>query len=163
VCRRDRARRVVVRRHGRRRHDRRIRDRVRRDVLDRRGDHPAPPPRSPRPPRRPRLRPPGGTRLKTRLLLAPIMVLVLAGCAPSAAPTSATSHGERPGATELSEPQNTLLSVGDDGTVTLLDLLTEESREIGMIDPPRGIGSDGRFGFVATDRGVDVVDSGVWT
>ncbi len=108
--------------------------------------------------------------MKIRLAAVPVAALVLAGCAPAtttAPPPPDTSvpsaHGERAGATEMATPQSTLLSVAADGTVGLLDLLTEETRELGTIGAPTAIDSDGRFGFVSTQQGIDVVDSGVWS
>lgn len=108
--------------------------------------------------------------MKIRLAAAPVAVLVLAGCAPAATtapPSPDTSapaaHGERAGAIEMAAPQSTLLSVAADGAVGLLDLLTEETRELGTIGAPTAIDSDGRFGFVSTQQGIDVVDSGVWS
>lgn len=96
-------------------------------------------------------------------------VLLLAGCAPastadeSPAPTPTSAHGTRDGAAENAEPQSTLLSVSADGDVGLFDLLTDETTELGAVGSPLALDSDGRFGFVSTPDGIDVVDSGVWS
>lgn len=100
--------------------------------------------------------------------------LVLAGCAAEAADAPTTDeapteeqpgdgHGHVEGAQELGEPQPRLVSVSSDGTVGVLDLLTEEAEEIGSVGAPIRAASDGRFAFVETDEGVDVVDGGAWS
>lgn len=96
-------------------------------------------------------------------------VPLLAGCAPastadeSPAPTPPSAHGARDGAAESAEPQSTLLSVSSGGDVGLFDLLAEGTTELGAVGSPLALDSDGRFGFVTTSDGVDVIDSGVWS
>ncbi|WP_110589968.1 ABC transporter [Microbacterium suaedae] len=108
------------------------------------------------------------------LAALPLAALALAGCAsgaPDAAPeqtppptaADTAGHGETDGAQELGEPQSALLSVSATGEVGLLDLMTDKAQELGSIGEPIAIASDGRFGFVTTASGVEVVDSGVWT
>lgn len=97
-------------------------------------------------------------------------LLVLAGCA---APPSATStpaadasgdgHGEIAGAAELAEPALGLTTVDPGGVVSHLDLLDETTAELGRVRAPQALHTDGRYLFAADDRGVSVIDSGVWT
>jgi hypothetical protein len=63
----------------------------------------------------------------------------------------------------MSEPQSRLLTVADDGSVTMLDLLTEGSEPVGTIGSPTSVASDGRYAFITTSDGVEIVDGGAWT
>lgn len=94
--------------------------------------------------------------------------LALASCAaaapeqPASTPTG-DGHGEIAGAVELAEPALGLTSVDTAGTVRHLDLLDESITELGSTAPPLGMTTDGRYLFVETEGGVEIVDSGVWT
>ncbi|MBZ4487336.1 ABC transporter [Microbacterium sp. cx-55] len=94
-------------------------------------------------------------------------LLALTACAgPASAPDAPTdgtdTHGAVSGAAEMSEPQLHLMTVDPTGAVAHLDLLTEESTDIGGIGSVTTTASDGRYLFAAGD-GVRIVDSGVWT
>lgn len=94
-------------------------------------------------------------------------VLLLAACASAPenppATTDDAGHGRISGAAEVSEPPLHLLTATSDGRVTLLDLLSEETSDVGRIDAPLATATDGRYLFADTGDGVEVVDSGVWT
>lgn len=107
-----------------------------------------------------------------------IAVLALTGCAPPApgavTPTETTAADEQPhgfvaGAQELSEAQSSIASIGDDGTVSVLDLLTGESISLGSVQSPSWAVSDGRFvfsGATSPESGIgttEIIDTGVWT
>ncbi|AWH94061.1 ABC transporter [Dietzia lutea] len=72
-------------------------------------------------------------------------------------------HGAVEGAEEVAEPQLHLVSIDGDGAVGMVDLLDGTQSELGGIDPPSAVTSDGRYLFVETAMGVEIVDSGVWT
>jgi hypothetical protein len=99
-------------------------------------------------------------------LAAPLLV-ACGGDEPSAAPApapEADDHGEIAGAVELDEPAVGLTTVDARGVVRHLDLLEEDVTELAGLDEPTGpVHTDGRFVFVPTANGVEVVDSGVWT
>lgn len=110
-----------------------------------------------------------------RLALGVALALAAAGCATDADETDApgtadgtaaadgSGHGAVAGAAEVSEPQLGLTTVDPGGAVTHLDLLDEGTSEIGTVGAPRAMTTDGRYLFVETDAGVEVVDSGRWT
>ena len=103
------------------------------------------------------------------LLPAVLAIAALTACAaapsasPSTAATSGDGHGAIAGAAEVSEPPLGLLSVDAEGSVAVLDLLSEETTDLGATAAPTALASDGRFGFVTTDEGVEIVDSGRWS
>ena len=112
----------------------------------------------------------------TRAVLAPaLLTLALSGCSAEPAPVDdraadetavdagGDGHGAIDGAEELAEPRLGLTSVDAAGTVTHLDLLDETTTELGRVDTPRAVHTDGRYLFVQNDSGVEIVDSGVWT
>ncbi|MEV7694512.1 ABC transporter [Microbacterium sp. NPDC089189] len=110
--------------------------------------------------------------MRSRLLLLPltVSVLALASCAstppastPSPADASADGHGAISGAQEVDEPPLHLATIAADGTVSQLDLLSEQTSDIGAIDPPTALATDGRYLFADTADGVTIVDSGMWT
>lgn len=72
-------------------------------------------------------------------------------------------HGAVAGAAEVAEPQLGLTTVDPAGAVTHLDLLSERISDLGMVDAPIAMTTDGRYLFVQTDAGLEIVDSGVWT
>lgn len=84
------------------------------------------------------------------------------GSAPAAGPTS-DDHGEVSGAVELDEPAVGLTTVDATGVVRHLDLLDESTVELADLAAPTAVHTDGRFAYVRTADGLDVVDSGVWT
>lgn len=95
-------------------------------------------------------------------------ILMLAGCAAGAPAaeepiTPPPDHGAHAGADEAGEPQTAVLSVSPEGEVTALDLLTGDDTSIGSVDVPSAIASGGRYGFVTTASGVDIVDGGAWS
>ena len=98
-----------------------------------------------------------------------LALVALAGCAaepePTAAPVDDVSdgHGEITTAAEVEEPPLALVSVDDDGRVGMLDLLSGESEDLGPVGAPTGLASDGRYVFVTTADGVDIVDSARWS
>ncbi|WP_207454029.1 ABC transporter [Desertivibrio insolitus] len=104
--------------------------------------------------------------------LALASAVALAGCAPAdpaAQPTPTSTvgdgHGAIAGAEEVTEPQLQLMTVSDEGAVEALDLLTEETAELGSIDGVTATTTDGRYLFAsaAASGTVSVIDSGAWT
>lgn len=88
------------------------------------------------------------------------------GGASTATPQSTSDgagHGARTDAAEEAEPQLALTGISVSGLVTHLDLLDGSTREIGRVGVPASMHTDGRYLFVGTDRGLEIVDSGVWT
>ena len=85
--------------------------------------------------------------------------------APDAAPTEDTSdgHGHIATAAEAEEPPLALISVDGDGNVGMLDLLSEEATDLGSVEKPRALATDGRYAFVSTTDGVQIVDSARWS
>jgi len=77
--------------------------------------------------------------------------------------TAGEGHGAVAGAEELAEPRLGLTTIDPSGTVAHLDLLDESVVELGSVDAPTAVETDGRYLFAETPRGLDVVDSGVWT
>lgn len=110
-------------------------------------------------------------KLSKSLVALPLAVacIGLAGCSAGAGPAdddgapAGDGHGEIEGAAEVAEPPLGLISVDAAGAVGLLDLLNEEQSELGTVGAPLGLATDGRYAFVSTDDGVEVVDSGRWT
>ena len=109
------------------------------------------------------------TRHRATALLGTVLVLLsVSGCsgpppAGTAPPSSAAGHGAITGAEEVAEPPLMLLSVDERGEVGLVDLLDGAASAVGRIGAPRALASDGRYAFVTTDAGIEVVDSGAWT
>ncbi|WP_255305092.1 ABC transporter [Microbacterium sp. 3J1] len=103
------------------------------------------------------------------LALLGALAVTLASCASapgdaSPSPTASTGgHGAVAGAEEVAEPQLGLTTVDPDGGVFHLDLLDETVTEIGETGAPTALTTDGRYLFVETADGIDVVDSGRWT
>ncbi|MDR2321286.1 MAG: ABC transporter [Microbacterium sp.] len=109
------------------------------------------------------------TRHRVATVLGTVILLLCASAcsgpspAATAPPSSSAGHGAIAGAEEVAEPPLMLLSVDERGEVGLADLLDGTSSTVGRIGAPRGLASDGRYAFVTTDAGVEVVDSGAWT
>ncbi|KQO46276.1 MULTISPECIES: hypothetical protein [unclassified Frigoribacterium] len=77
--------------------------------------------------------------------------------------TTGEGHGAVSGAEELAEPRLGLTTIDPEGTVAHLDLLDESVVELGSIEAPTAVETDGRYLFAETSRGLEIVDSGVWT
>ncbi|MGB3772313.1 MAG: ABC transporter [Rhodococcus sp. (in: high G+C Gram-positive bacteria)] len=77
--------------------------------------------------------------------------------------TAGEGHGAVANAAELAEPQLGLTWVDPAGAVSHLDLLDETVTSIATVAAPQAMSTDGRYLFVQTENGVDIVDSGVWT
>ena len=98
-----------------------------------------------------------------------LALVALAGCGAESEPTAtpvddvSDGHGEITTAAEVEEPPLALVSVDDDGRVGMLDLLSGESEDLGPDGAPTGLASDGRYVFVTTADGVDIVDSARWS
>ncbi|WP_149083590.1 MULTISPECIES: ABC transporter [Microbacterium] len=97
------------------------------------------------------------------------LAFALASCAgpstslPTGSSPAADGHGAIAGAEEVAEPPLGLTTIDPAGVVTHLDLLDETISELGTVDAPTGMTTDGRYLFADTGDGVDIVDSGVWT
>ncbi len=113
---------------------------------------------------------------RTALLALPALALLgLTACAPTSTaklqptPTASSQEAEDTSgatartATEVAEPPLGLLSVSPQGDIGLLDLRTEEQSRLGKIDSPSALASDGRFAFVSTEEGLQIIDSGRWS
>ncbi|GAA5141656.1 lipoprotein [Nocardioides marinquilinus] len=114
------------------------------------------------------------TRLAAVPALALATSLAVAGCgadeppassAPPDGPAASASddHGEVAGAVEVDEPPLGLTTIDRAGVVRHLDLLDETATDLADLGRARAVHTDGRFVFAQTPRGVEVVDSGVWT
>ena len=108
--------------------------------------------------------------MRTRTLsLVVTGALALAACAgpDDTEPTDPGrgSYSDVEGAQEESEAQHRLvLADSSDGSVAVLDLLSEETEVVDGIDAVQGIRTDGRFAYLRSPTGTDrVLDSGVWT
>lgn len=100
------------------------------------------------------------------------LALALTGCAsasgPSAPPSASSApagegHGAVSGAEEVAEPPLQILSVDAHGAVGILDLLDGAATTLDPVGSPTALASDGRYAFVTTEEGAEVIDSGVWT
>lgn len=104
-----------------------------------------------------------------RLLPAALTIVALSACAsapessPPATPASGDGHGAIAGAEEVAEPPLGLLSIDVAGNAAVLDLRTEEATTLDRTAAPSALASDGRYGFVTTEEGVEVIDSGRWS
>ena len=109
--------------------------------------------------------------IRRPLLASAAALALLSGCAaepspdaPPPVPTpSAGGHGAHAGAEEIGEPQNSLLTISPHGEATLIDLAAETEEPIGTIGDPEALASDGRYAFVTTPSGVEIIDGGAWT
>ncbi|NYE35342.1 hypothetical protein F4692_000446 [Nocardioides cavernae] len=86
-----------------------------------------------------------------------------ASSASSSSGGSPDDHGEIAGAEEVAEPPLHLLTVDRAGAVGMLDLVDGAAQELGRVAAPAAAATDGRYAFVTTDDGLEVVDSGMWT
>ncbi|WP_127793932.1 ABC transporter [Agromyces sp. LHK192] len=103
-------------------------------------------------------------------LVAAVAVVNLTACATDStradgptAESDPADHGRVDGAREVAEPQLALLAVDDDGAAALLDLLDDSTAELDAIGAPLALASDGRYAFVTTDDGLEILDSGRWS
>lgn len=110
-------------------------------------------------------------RRRSSPMTAVCAALLLFGCgaepagpaAAGSAAAAATEHGYVAGAQEMDEPQLQLAYSDDAGSVHVLDLLTEESAELGEVGEVAEAASDGRFLFLVSDNEeLIVVDTGTW-
>jgi hypothetical protein len=99
--------------------------------------------------------------------VALIITLASSGCGSSVDPQVAeeTPHGYVAGAEELAEAQSAIAyATRGARQLHLLDLITGSEKEVGLSLGAEWITEDGRFVYVGDgDRGVEVVDAGVWT
>lgn len=111
--------------------------------------------------------------------LAALILLALAGCSspPASQPDASASarpghgesghpepgHGEITGAAQVAEPQLQLVAIDAAGKASMLDLLNGTETQLGTVQPPERVTSDGRYVFAANANGVEIIDSGVWT
>lgn len=103
----------------------------------------------------------------------PVLLLVaLSACSnadpsgrlpPSSATPSGAGHGAVTGASEVAEPQLHLVAIDGTGNVGMLDLLGNGETKLGTVAPPAATATDGRYVFATTPKGVEIIDSGVWT
>jgi hypothetical protein len=105
-------------------------------------------------------------------VLAALFTLSLAGCggAPNPQTSQATAtentqpgHGAIAGVAQVAEPQLHLVGIDAAGKASMLDLLNGTKSQLGTVQPPVNVTSDGRYVFAANAKGVDIIDSGVWT
>ncbi|MFJ4873188.1 hypothetical protein [Streptomyces sp. NPDC088757] len=75
----------------------------------------------------------------------------------------AVPHGRVEGAQEAAEQQSRLVMAdAATGTVRVLDLITGDTTALGAVGPVEGVTADGRFAYLATGAGTEIVDSGAW-
>ena len=105
-------------------------------------------------------------RLTSFSALLACTVIALAACSSSETEPTVEEdddHGEIEGAEEVEEAQYRLVVADEDGHVAVLDLLDETVEHVELEDEATGLSTDGRFAYVRTESGLQVVDSGVWT
>lgn len=104
-----------------------------------------------------------------RALPAALAVAALTACAPALSPVDVPSPPEDrrqlsdSGVVEVADAPLALMSIDAQGAVGLLDLATGEQRHAGSVSPPLALAGDGRYGFVSTADGLEIIDSGRWT
>lgn len=106
--------------------------------------------------------------LLSKTTITATALLVLTSCAsasqnPASPETSDTPHGYVEGAVEGAEPQLHIATIDADGTVALLDLLSEQSSQLATLDGTTQLDTDGRYLFASTASGLRIADTGVWT
>lgn len=117
--------------------------------------------------------------LRTLLAVsAALTVAAFTGCtlAPDAEPSSpdtaerlspsdghGTGEGIATGATEVAEPQLTLVAVDADGEASMLNLLDGTTAPLDPVASAATVVTDGRYLFASNDTGVSILDTGVWT
>ncbi|MDI2030312.1 hypothetical protein QFW96_16905 [Saccharopolyspora sp. TS4A08] len=90
-------------------------------------------------------------------------MLALGACSAPPPPPPPVPHGYVEGAEETAETQSRLVVADGGGAVRVLDLLTEEVRELAPVPGVREAATDGRFAYLSDADSVHVVDSGGWT
>lgn len=106
--------------------------------------------------------------------LAAMALLLLAGCSSAPVPqgpppevsgsaSSDDGHAAIAGVAEVAEPQLHLVAIDTQGEASMLDLLTGAESRLGKTGPPSAVTTDGRYVYVSTSTGVEILDSGVWT
>lgn len=109
------------------------------------------------------------TRRSTFAVCLLVIGVLFTGCSSATlsatSPTAAapTGHGAIAGAAEVAEPPLQLLTVDADGATGVLDLLDGTTARIDGVAAPEAVATDGRYVFISTTQGVQIVDSGVWT
>ncbi len=102
-------------------------------------------------------------RRRLRLFSIALGALALGACSQPPPPPPPVPHGYVEGAEETAEAQSRLIVAEDGGALRVLDLLTEETRDLEPVPGIRDVVTDGRFGYVSDADSVHVVDSGAWT
>ncbi|MEU8244137.1 hypothetical protein AB0C07_38285 [Actinoplanes missouriensis] len=102
--------------------------------------------------------------IRISLSAALVAALALAGCGAEPEPAE-TPHGYVAGAEELPEAQSAIAYAARGGqSLRLLDLGTEQEKQIGLTVGAQRLTEDGRFVYVSDgDRTLEIVDSGVWS
>ncbi|WP_430790481.1 hypothetical protein [Actinoplanes sp. G11-F43] len=93
------------------------------------------------------------------------LILALAACGGPPEEPAEPPHGYVAGASEASEAQSALAyTARDSRQLHLLDLATEQEKQVGLTIGARELTEDGRFVYVTDgDRTLEIVDAGVWT
>ncbi|MFC9647198.1 hypothetical protein [Streptomyces sp. NPDC056937] len=108
---------------------------------------------------------------KTSTAVVLAACLLASGCSGGKQPEPAgeetkepVPHGYVEGAQEAAEQQSRLVMAdAATGTVRVLDLITGAVTPLRRVGPVRGITTDGRFAYLATGTGAEIVDGGAWT
>ncbi|MFZ4300157.1 hypothetical protein ACOZE3_19865 [Streptomyces cinereoruber] len=108
---------------------------------------------------------------KTSTAMILTACLLASGCAGGDEPEpagdqgrEAVPHGHVEGAREAAEQQSRLVMAdAATGTVRVLDLVTGDTATLGAVGPVTDVTTDGRFAYLATGAGTEIVDSGAWT
>ncbi|WP_410581215.1 hypothetical protein [Amycolatopsis sp. lyj-108] len=104
--------------------------------------------------------------MKLKAVTAAVAALTLAACGAEEPKevTAEVPHGYVEGAEEAAEAQSRLIVADPDtGAVRVVDLITEETHEVGRVDGVQAVTTDGRFGYLtARDGAIRVIDSGSW-
>ncbi|MFK4789981.1 ABC transporter [Microbacterium sp. ZW T5_56] len=103
--------------------------------------------------------------LASTVLMLAMMITACSAGTTSAEPsgTPGSGHGAIVGAVEAAEPPLQLLTVDADGAAGVLDLLDGTTARIDGVARPEALATDGRYVFISTVGGVQIVDSGVWS
>ncbi|WP_334121437.1 ABC transporter [Glutamicibacter sp.] len=94
---------------------------------------------------------------------------LLTGCASTpSAPNEESSaepadHGAVEGAREMAEAPLHLVTVDATGKTGMSDLLSSEETDLSSLSNIKNLDTDGRYLFADTNKGVDIVDSGMWS
>lgn len=91
-----------------------------------------------------------------------LAALVVGACSQPPPPPPAP-HGYVEGAEETADVQSRLVVADGGGAVRVLDLITEEVRDLEPVPGVRDVTTDGRFAYLSDADSVRIVDSGAWT